>query len=72
MTNLLSQAFEKASSLSADLQDQLAQELLEEIEGESRWNETLENSQDKLEKMAEKAAREYREGRTKEMGFDEI
>ena len=32
MTKLLSQAFEKASELPEDLQDQLALELLEEIE----------------------------------------
>ncbi|MCC6127072.1 MAG: hypothetical protein IT426_19095 [Pirellulales bacterium] len=72
MTKLLSQAFEKASKLSDDLQDQLAEELLEEIEGESRWDATLANSQDKLEKMAEKAARDYLAGKTKEMGFDEL
>jgi hypothetical protein len=72
MTNLLSQAFEKASGLSEDLQDQIAREMLEEIEGESRWDVTLANSQEKLEKMAEKAVRDYREGKTKEMGFDEL
>jgi hypothetical protein len=72
MTHLLSQAFEKASSLSDELQNQLAEELLDEIEGESKWDETLASSQDKLEQMAEKAAREYREGKTVEMGIDEL
>jgi hypothetical protein len=36
MTKLLAQAFDKAAELPEDLQDQLARELLEEIDGESR------------------------------------
>ena len=72
MTKLLTQAFEKASGLPDDLQDQLAIEVIEEIEWESRWDQTLAHSQDKLERMAEKAAKEYRSGKTKEMGFDEL
>ena len=67
MTKLLAQAFEKASALSEDLQDQLAQELLEELEGEARWDQTLQ-SQEKLGRLSEKAAEEYRAGRTREMG----
>jgi uncharacterized protein with von Willebrand factor type A (vWA) domain len=72
MTKLLTQAFEKASQLAEELQDQLAQELLEEIEWESRWDGTLEESQDALSKLAEKAMQEYRAGRTKEMGIDDL
>lgn len=72
MTKLLKEAFEKASKLSEDLQDQLARELLEELAGELLWDQTLANSQDKLERLAEKAEREYRAGQTKEMGFDEL
>ncbi len=72
MTKLLTQAFEKASELPDDLQDQLARELLEEIEWEARWDSLLEVSQRKLEKLAEKARREYLSGTTKEMGFDDL
>ena len=72
MTELLTEAFEKASRLSDDLQDQLAQELLEELAGEDRWDQTLAASQEKLERLAEEAAEEYRAGKTKEMGFDEL
>ncbi len=72
MTNLLTLSFEKASELPDDLQDQLAQELLDEIEWESCRDSTLEKSQDKLEKLAEKALREYRAGKTKEIGFDDL
>jgi hypothetical protein len=72
MTKLLAQAFEKAAGLPDDIQDQLAEEMLEEIEWESRWDHTLANSQEKLERLADRAAREYRAGKTKEMGFDEL
>ncbi|MEW6138234.1 MAG: hypothetical protein AB1733_08380 [Thermodesulfobacteriota bacterium] len=72
MTKLLAQAFKKASELPDELQDQLAQELLEEIEWESRWDSTLDGSQETLERLAKKALREYRSGKTKEMGFDDL
>ena len=72
MTNLLNQAFEKASQLPEELQNQLAQELLEEMDWESRWDSTLAASQEKLDELAARAAKAYREGKTKEMGFDEL
>jgi len=72
MTKLLSQAFEKASRLPDDLQNRLAEQLLEEIEWEARWDSTLEATQEKLEGLAEKALREFRAGKTKEMGFDDL
>ena len=72
MTKLLTEAFEEASQLPDTLQDQLAAELLDEIRGEARWDRTLAESQDQLERLAEKALREYRSGKTKEMGFDEL
>ncbi|MGD0089518.1 MAG: hypothetical protein ABSE73_06315 [Planctomycetota bacterium] len=72
MTKLLTKAFERASTLSEEQQDQLAKELLDELAWEMRWDETLANSQDKLDKLAEKAENEFRAGKTKEMGFDEL
>ena len=48
MTTLLQQAFEKASQLPADLQDQLAQDLLEDITGELPWDTTLAHYEDLL------------------------
>jgi hypothetical protein len=41
-------------------EDQLAMVVIDEIEWESRWVQTLTNSQNKLEQMAEKAEKEYR------------
>jgi hypothetical protein len=72
MTKLLNQAFEKASKLPENLQDELARELLEELAGEARWDQALEQSAEVLDRMAEQALKEYRAGRTKEMGFDEL
>lgn len=72
MTKLLTQAFERASQLPGNLQDEIAQEMLDEIEWETRWDGTLEASQDKLERLAAKALQEYRDGKTTEMGFDEL
>lgn len=72
MTALLEQVFKKASALPVDLQDLLAREFLHEIEWESRWDTTLNHSQDLLKKMTAKAMREFESGQTKEMGFDEL
>jgi hypothetical protein len=72
MTKLLSDAFEKASQLPENLQDELARILLDELAWEGRWNQTLDESTDKLDRMAEDALNDYRAGRTKEMGFDQL
>jgi hypothetical protein len=72
MTNLLSQAFQKASELPDNLQDEIASELLEEIEWESRWDKTLADSSDTIDQLAQKAIKEFQSGKTKAMGFDEL
>jgi len=72
MTKLLAEAFDRASKLSEGLQDDIARELLDEIEWETRWDKTLVSSQEKLERLADKALQEYQAGKTKEMGFDEL
>ncbi|MEM8723169.1 MAG: hypothetical protein AAGE84_28445 [Cyanobacteria bacterium P01_G01_bin.39] len=74
MTELLEQAFKKAQKLSNDLQDELAQQLLEDIENELKWQESLSSSDvdlDVLEEMAQMALIEDREGKTEEKGFGE-
>ena len=64
MTTLLQEVFEKAFTLPKDHQDVLAKELLQEIGRESRWDRTFKNSQGTLDKMTEKAMREYKTGQT--------
>jgi hypothetical protein len=72
MTPLLAKAFEEVSRLPEDLQDEIAERLLKDVEGESRWDETLGSSPETLEKLANKALEDFRAGRTKKMGFDEL
>ena len=74
MTELLEQAFKKAQKLSNNLQDELAQQLLEDIENELKWQESLSDPDvdlDVLEEMAQRALIEDREGKTEEKGFGE-
>ena len=74
MTELLEQAFKEAQKLSNDLQDELAQQLLEDIENELKWQESLSNSDvdlNVLEEMARRALIEDREGKTEKKGFGE-
>ena len=63
MTLLLKNAFEKSSQLPDDAQELLAHQLLDDIEAELRWDETLLKSQKNLEKMADKARKDYRSGK---------
>lgn len=72
MTALLTEAFQKASILPKETQDQLAQEMITEIEWENRWKKSLSESGGKLDLLAENALHEYMSGKTQEMGFDEL
>ncbi|MDB5331959.1 MAG: hypothetical protein JWP03_3110, partial [Phycisphaerales bacterium] len=46
MTASLAKAFAKASRLPDAVQDQLAEQVVNDIGGELKWNQTLANSQD--------------------------
>ena len=72
MTKLLAKVFEEASRLPEKLQDQLARELLDGLAWESRWETTLAESRSNVDRLAEKAVAEFKAGRTKEAGFDEL
>jgi hypothetical protein len=72
MTILLKEAFNKASELPEPLQDEIAKELLEDIEAEFLWDQTLKDTEDKLAMMAEKALKDFKTGKTKKMGFDQL
>ena len=64
MTELLRKAFEEASKLPAQDQDALASVLLDEIEGEQKWDATLAETQDELAGLADAALAEHRAGKT--------
>ena len=72
MTQLLTKAFEKVAMLPQEMQDEIAEQLLEDVLAESKWDETFAKSQDKLAKLADRALEEFRAGRTQKMGFDEL
>ncbi|MCK4766399.1 MAG: hypothetical protein KAW12_29660 [Candidatus Aminicenantes bacterium] len=72
MTVLLKEAFERASKLPEELQDEIAKELLADIEAEECWDETLKKTGDKLGKLADKALEDFKAGKFKKMGFDEL
>ena len=72
MTKLLQEAFDRASSLPSDLQDQLAREVIAEIESEMQWDSSFEHSQDQLQKLGKKALDDLKAGRGKDTGFDEL
>lgn len=72
MTRLLAKAFEEASRLPEGVQDEIATTLLAEIEGEGHWDETLASTPDVLEKLADKALADFKAGRTRKMGFDDL
>lgn len=69
MTKLLEKAFEQAVKLPQPLQDEIGEYLLEDIEGEFKWDETLARSHDKLAKLADKSLEEFKAGRTKKWGL---
>ena len=72
MNKLLAQAFEKASQLPDNLQDELARTLLDELTEEGRWEQALRESPGKLDQMAGDALKQHQSGATKEMGFDKL
>ncbi len=72
MTTLLEQAFKEAQKLSRELQDEIAQQLLEDIQNELKWQETLCEPNldiDIIQQMAQVALAEDEEGKTEEKGF---
>ena len=72
MTELLRRAFEEASKLPPGEQDALASILLEELDGERRWETTLEDTHEKLTGLADAALAEHRTGTTKPLDPDNL
>jgi hypothetical protein len=72
MTNLLAEAFNKAQSLPESIQNELAQQLIEDIENELKWQKTLSKPNSLFEKLSQKALKDSKEGKTKVMGIDEL
>ena len=67
MTKLLEEVFSKASQLSSEEQDALAEWLIKELEAESRWEKLFAKSQNELGNLAADALAEHRRGETEEL-----
>ena len=74
MTDLLQQAFDRASELPQDEQNAFARFLLAELDAERRWDELLERpeSQEMLERMADEAISAHRAGRTEPLNLSHL
>ncbi len=73
MTNSLVKALEKAESLPEHIQEELAKQLIEDIESEIQWQQTLSQPQSSiLEELAGKVLDDSQQGKTRVMGFDEL
>jgi hypothetical protein len=72
MTELLKKAFDEASRLREQEQDQIARWLLAELTSERRWDQAFDHSQNGLETLANEALREHRAGHTQDLDPDRM
>jgi len=72
MTKLLEKAFKKALLLSGVEQNTLARWMLEELEAEKKWDKTLAESEDILDKLADEAIKDHKVGRTRNLNIDKF
>ena len=72
MTEALRRAFEAASRLPDREQDELAAAILQELTADSRWDALLGESQSALERLADEALQEHRQGRTEVLDPDAL
>ena len=72
MTNLLKEAFDKASELPQKEQDTFARFLLAKLESEAQWADAFARSQDVLAKLADEALEEFIAGETEILDPDNL
>jgi len=72
MRELLSEAIKRIEKLPADLQDEIAKRIMDDIENERSWRKALSKPQKKIGRLAEKALEDSKAGRTKKIGFDKL
>lgn len=74
MTQLLEKAFERASQLPAEEQNDFARLMLAELESERRWAELFARpeSEDLLERLADEALAAHRAGQTRPLDPEDL
>ena len=70
MNSTLKDAFEAASRLPERDQEELAAAILEELAADKRWSVALSEPDSALERLADEALTEHREGRTEPLDAD--
>ena len=63
-TPLLERAIALATDLPDEEQDEIARIMLDQLDGDARWDALFEATADKLEILANRAAADYHAGRT--------
>ena len=72
MTKLLKEAFDKASELPEEAQDQFARWVIEELASEKEWTKLLKSSPQAVSTLAKEAIAEHRDGRTEPLDPDNL
>ena len=72
MTGNLKKAFEEASRLPENEQDELAEFVLDELASERRWSEAFRRSGDRLRALADDAVAEHERGATNALDPDSL
>ena len=72
VTKDLEKAFDQASKLPADDQEQLAAWIIDELKTEREWSRSLSASVDGMAKLADEALREHVEGTSEPLDPDEL
>ena len=72
MTESLKNAFAEVSKLPDEQQNAFAEWIIQELESEQRWTQSFEQSQDILEALADEALKEFHEGKTHELDWDNL
>ena len=72
MTGQLKKAFEEASKLPENEQDELAQFVLVELTLERRWSDAFAGSAKRLQELADEASTEHEQGSTTALDPDTL
>ncbi len=72
MARLLERAFKEASKLPEVEQNALAKWIMEELEAEGKWAKAFAASEDILDKLADEALAELKQGRTKPLSIKDL
>ncbi|VAX16200.1 hypothetical protein MNBD_NITROSPINAE03-316 [hydrothermal vent metagenome] len=72
LSALLEKTLQKISLLPESEQDVLAEVLQRELESEKQWSKTLKESEGQLERLADEALTELKEGRAESLDTEKL